>query len=89
MTAAFNEKLLLGNGMIVYPFKNQSGENLPQPRSLRQAVASVNNERDLNEFISSHHPKVQLNLGEVKYEKHPVSLPRVNKRALQPVNFPV
>ncbi len=60
--------------MIVYPFKNQAGESTPQPRSLRQAVSSINNERDLSEFISSHRSKVQLNLGEVKYEKNPVSL---------------
>lgn len=75
-SAAFNEKLLLGNGLIVYPFKNQPGDNAPQQRSLRQAISSINNDRDLNEFISSHHSKVQLNVGEVKYEKHPVSFLR-------------
>ncbi|OAA75235.1 Rho GTPase-activating protein domain protein [Akanthomyces lecanii RCEF 1005] len=69
--AAFNEKLLLGNGLIVYPFKNQPGETTPQPRSLRQAVSSINNERDLNEFVSAQLSKV-THTSEVKYEKNPV-----------------
>lgn len=72
--AAFNEKLLLGNGLIVYPFKNQPGETTPQPRSLRQAVSSINNDRDLNEFVVAQHSKV-LPTSEVKYEKNPLLAP--------------
>ncbi|GAO15971.1 hypothetical protein UVI_02055510 [Ustilaginoidea virens] len=68
--AAFNEKLLLGNGLIVSPFKSQGAEGVGQPRSLRQAVAAIDNERDLNEFISSHHGKIPP-YTEVKYERNP------------------
>lgn len=72
--AAFNEKLLLGNGLIVYPFKNQPGETTPQPRSLRQAASSINNERDFNEYISTQQLKVASST-EVKYEKNPLLNP--------------
>ncbi|KAM3542885.1 hypothetical protein ARSEF1564_004201 [Beauveria bassiana] len=75
--AAFNEKLLLGNGLIVYPFKNQPGETTPQPRSLRQAVSSINNERDFNEFISAQHHRVSP-ATEVKYEKNPLLNPQAS-----------
>lgn len=70
-TAAFNEKLLLGNGLIVSPFKSPGGENTSQPRSLRQAVAAIDNVRDLNEFVAAQHTKVQPSY-EVKYERNPV-----------------
>ncbi|OAA55702.1 Rho GTPase-activating protein domain protein [Cordyceps fumosorosea ARSEF 2679] len=73
--ATFNEKLLLGNGLIVYPFKNQPGDTAPQPRSLRQAVSSINNERDFNEFVSAQHSKVST-ATEVKYEKNPLLNPQ-------------
>lgn len=69
--AAFNEKLLLGNGLIIYPFENQPGDATPQPRSLRQAVASINNERDVNEFVSAQLSRVQP-AAELKYEKNPL-----------------
>lgn len=69
--AAFNEKLLLSNGLIISPIKGQA-ENASQ-RSLRQAVASIDNDKDFNDFVSSHHSKVQLNAPEVKYERHHVS----------------
>lgn len=72
--AAFNEKLLLGNGVIVYPFKNPPGDTAPQPRSMRQAVSSINNDRDLKEYLSSHRAKVLPN-EEIKYERHPVLNP--------------
>ncbi|KND88063.1 RHO GTPase-activating protein RGD1 [Tolypocladium ophioglossoides CBS 100239] len=72
--AAFNEKLLLGNGLIVSPFKSPGGDNMSQPRSLRQAVAAIDNVRDLNEFVAVQHTKVQPNY-EVKYERNPLLKP--------------
>jgi hypothetical protein len=68
--AAFNEKLLLSNGLIISPLKGPGAES--QPRSLRLAVASINNERDLDEFVASHHSKRAPYTGEVKYERNPV-----------------
>lgn len=73
MTAAFNEKLLLSNGLVISPVKNANGET--SSRSLRQAVLSINNEKDLNEYIGSHHGMIRPDNGEVKYERHPVCVP--------------
>ncbi|KOS18161.1 RHO GTPase-activating protein RGD1 [Escovopsis weberi] len=47
-----------------------------QQRSLRSAVASINNEKDLNEFVAGNHTKVQQNTGEIKYERNPVLNPQ-------------
>lgn len=69
--AAFNEKLLLGNGLIVSPFKTQGAEGAGQPRSLRQAVAAIDNEKDLNDFVAGQHARIQP-YTEVKYERNPV-----------------
>ncbi|OAQ68596.1 Rho GTPase activator (Rgd1) [Pochonia chlamydosporia 170] len=72
--AAFNEKLLLGNGLIVSPFKTQGAEGAGQPRSLRQAVAAIDNEKDLNDFVASQHARIQP-YTEVKYERNPILNP--------------
>lgn len=67
--ASFNEKLLLSNGLSISPIKNaQKGD----VRSLREIVTAINNERDLDEYISSYHNKVPQRSGEPKYERHPV-----------------
>ncbi|OLN86092.1 putative Rho-GTPase-activating protein 7 [Colletotrichum chlorophyti] len=66
--ASFNEKLLLSNGLSISPIKGQSGGQ----RSLREAVMSINNEKDLHDYLSSHHSKLPPNYGEVKYEKNPI-----------------
>ncbi|KHN98754.1 RhoGAP domain containing protein [Metarhizium album ARSEF 1941] len=72
--AAFNEKLLLGNGLIVSPFKTQGPEGAGQPRSLRQAVASIDNEKDFNDFVAGQHTRIQP-YTEVKYERNPLLMP--------------
>ncbi|ODA78689.1 hypothetical protein RJ55_06071 [Drechmeria coniospora] len=72
--AAFNEKLLLGNGLIVSPFKKSEADVQGQPRSLRQAVAAIDNAKDLNEFMASQHGNVKPNV-EVKYERNPLLKP--------------
>lgn len=71
--ASFNEKLLLSNGLCISPIKN--GDGPQQTRSLREATADIDNEKDLNEYLMALHPKVPLGHGEPKYERHPVSLP--------------
>lgn len=70
--AAFNEKLLLGNGLIVSPFKSQGPEGAGKPRSLRQAVAAIDNEKDINDYVAGQHGKIQP-YSEVRYERNPVS----------------
>ncbi|KAK2608664.1 Rho GTPase-activating protein [Conoideocrella luteorostrata] len=81
--AAFNEKLLLGNGLIVSPFQNQGAEGAGQPRSLRQAVAAIDNEKDTNDYVSSHHSKIQP-YTEVKYERNPILSPPVSSVSQPP-----
>ena len=67
--ASFNERLLLGNGLCVSPFKSQAN-NLGS-RSLRDVVTQIDNARDLNNYVSSFASKVGSS-GEIKYERHPV-----------------
>jgi hypothetical protein len=70
--AAFNERLLLNNGLCVSPVKGLGG-GAPMARSLRAAVSSVDNDKDLSDFISAYYPKVNKNPPEIKYERNPVS----------------
>lgn len=74
MTATFNEKLLLGQGLCVSPIKTDGSSSIA-PKSLAEVVRQVDNEKDLHEYILSH----ERNEGavasdEVKYEPHPVSV---------------
>jgi hypothetical protein len=41
---------------------------------MRYAIASINIDKDLDEFVATYHSKVQPNPGEVKYERNPVRL---------------
>ncbi|WYZ45556.1 hypothetical protein EsH8_VIII_000872 [Colletotrichum jinshuiense] len=67
--ASFNEKLLLSNGLSISPIKSQGSGG---PRSLREAVLSIDNEKDLHDYLTSHHSRLPPNNGEVKYEKNPI-----------------
>ncbi|PHH66363.1 hypothetical protein CDD81_7418 [Ophiocordyceps australis] len=73
--AAFNEKLLLGNGLIVSPFKGQPAANPAQPRSLRDAVAAIDNTRDLDHYLAAYHSKIQP-YADVRYERNPLLVPQ-------------
>ncbi|MCJ1473426.1 hypothetical protein MMC13_002077 [Lambiella insularis] len=68
--AAFNEKLLLSNGICISPLKGQGNIPAPQVRSLRDVVYEINNEQDLRDYVTSYAPKVQQEQGEVQYEPH-------------------
>jgi hypothetical protein len=74
-----NENLLLGNGLVISPFRNNASIGPNQPRSMRFAIASININKDLDEFVAGYHTKVQPNPGEIKYERNPVRfhLPRL------------
>lgn len=69
--ASFNEKLLLSNGLNISPIKGNEGTN--QPRSLREAVYAIDNEKDFSNYISSYGSKVPPRTSEIKYERNPVS----------------
>jgi hypothetical protein len=71
--ATFNEKLLLSNGLNVSPLKG-SEPAANQPRSLRETVSAINNDQDLNNYISSFARQVPPRHPDIKYERHPVSL---------------
>ncbi|KAL7787971.1 hypothetical protein V8C37DRAFT_389215 [Trichoderma ceciliae] len=67
-----NENLLLGNGLVISPFRNSASIGPNQPRSMRYAIASINIDKDLDEFVAGYHSKVQPNPGEINYERNPV-----------------
>ncbi|CAK7266889.1 Rho GTPase-activating protein [Sporothrix epigloea] len=67
--ASFSEKLLLSNGLSISPIKSV---HKPDARGLREAVSSIDSERDLNNYVGSFHLKVPPKTGEPKYERHAV-----------------
>ncbi|KAF2757501.1 RhoGAP-domain-containing protein [Pseudovirgaria hyperparasitica] len=71
---AFNEKLILGNGILVAPIPGSEGQQVPP--SMRDFANLVDNEKDLNSYILSHTSKVPAKSPDIKYEKHPVSARR-------------
>lgn len=71
--ASFNERLLLSNGLSVSPIHGPGGQSSSSQRSLRQAASSIDNEKDLNDYVTAQHRSVPPNAGEIKYERNPVS----------------
>lgn len=69
-TATFNEKLLLGNGIIVTPLPSD-GDSTSQ-RSLRDVMSNIDNEKDFHSHIIGHRSKVPASVAEIKYEQHSV-----------------
>lgn len=70
LLASFNEKLLLGNGLCVSPL---NGQNSAQgSKSLRDVVYQIDNQKDLNTFISGHASKAGVRPSDIRYERHPV-----------------
>jgi hypothetical protein len=70
--ASYNEKLLLHNGLCISPLSS-AGDTQPQHgRSLKEAVALIDNERDLNSYVASHFSKVPVRSPDIIYEKHQV-----------------
>ncbi|KAK7731437.1 Rho GTPase-activating protein [Botryosphaeria dothidea] len=64
--ASFNEKLLLGNGILVAPLNN-AGE--PEHPSLRDIIYRIDNDKDLTSFITEHSGKVPRP-PEIRYQQH-------------------
>ncbi|KAK1052890.1 Rho GTPase-activating protein [Friedmanniomyces endolithicus] len=65
--ATFNEKLLLGNGMIVSPLNGEHGAH----RSLRDVVAEIDNDKDFHTYVRGHANKIPPRPSEIRYEQHP------------------
>lgn len=70
--ASFNEKLLLSNGLNISPMKaNEQGSH---PRSLREAVYAIDNEKDLSNYLSSFGSKVPPRAVDIRYERNAVCI---------------
>ncbi|KAF2146345.1 uncharacterized protein K452DRAFT_283623 [Aplosporella prunicola CBS 121167] len=69
--ASFNEKLILGNGILVAPLNNP-GE--PPQSSLRDIVYRVDNEKDFQSYIRSQSSKV-TSPPIIMYKQHPTLAP--------------
>ena len=69
--ASFNEKLLLSNGLVISPLKNNefTGQHT---RSLKEVINAVDNKQDLENYVISFHGRVPLKSSEPKYERNPV-----------------
>ncbi|KAF4442538.1 hypothetical protein F53441_11715 [Fusarium austroafricanum] len=73
--ASFNERLLLSNGLSVSPIQGPGGQGSASQRSLRQAASSIDNEKDLNDYVTAQYRSVPPNTGEIKYERNPALNP--------------
>ncbi|KAF1814478.1 RhoGAP-domain-containing protein [Eremomyces bilateralis CBS 781.70] len=65
--ATFNEKLLVGNGMLIAPIKSQE----IHAKSMKDIVHQIDNEKDFQTYIVGLTSKVPAKPVEIKYEKHP------------------
>lgn len=73
--ASFNERLLLSNGLSVSPIQGPGAQGSSAQRSLRQAASSIDNDKDLNDYVTAQHRSVPPNTGEIKYERNPALNP--------------
>ncbi|KAI1749280.1 hypothetical protein F4782DRAFT_533568 [Xylaria castorea] len=72
--ASFNEKLLLSNGLVISPLRNAASQS-QYSHSLKEVVHSIDNVKDLEDFITSFHSKLPPKTSEPKYERNPVGPP--------------
>ncbi|KAI0487303.1 hypothetical protein F4859DRAFT_464391 [Xylaria cf. heliscus] len=75
--ASFNEKLLLSNGLVISPLKNAALQ-AQYSHSLKEVIHSIDNKKDLEDFITSFHSKLPPKASEPKYERNPVLNPQHN-----------
>ncbi|KAH7176481.1 hypothetical protein EDB81DRAFT_39390 [Dactylonectria macrodidyma] len=77
--ASFNEKLLLSNGLNISPIKGPGGEG--SQRSLRQAVSSIDNDKDLHNYVTAQYRNLPASSGDVKYERNAALNPQSSSHA--------
>ncbi|KAI5867596.1 RhoGAP-domain-containing protein [Durotheca rogersii] len=80
--ASFNEKLLLSNGLVISPLKGTVPPG-PHSRSLKEVVHSIDNTKDLENYLTSFHSKVPPKSSEPKYERNPILNPQHNTSSNQ------
>ena len=71
--ATFNERLMLGNGLLVSPLNEP---NAPQQRSMRDLVMHIDNQQDFQSYIRGHGAKIPPRSGEIEYRQHPTLAPK-------------
>ncbi|KAI1329914.1 hypothetical protein F5Y16DRAFT_364358 [Xylariaceae sp. FL0255] len=75
--ASFNEKLLLSNGLVISPLKNATSPG-QFSRSLKEVIHGIDNQKDLEDHVTSCYSKMSPKTSEVKYERNPVLNPVQN-----------
>ena len=70
--ATFNEKLLLGNGLVVSPLTKED-------KTLRDIIYEIDNETDFNSYMRGHANKIPARPSEIKYEQHHTLMPKTQK----------
>lgn len=70
--ATFNEKLLLGNGLVVSPLTKED-------KTLRDIIYDIDNETDFNAYMRGHVNKIPARPSEIKYEQHHTLMPKTQK----------
>ncbi|KAK4155333.1 hypothetical protein C8A00DRAFT_31859 [Chaetomidium leptoderma] len=63
--ASYNEKLVLSNGLSISPLKHTT-----ESRSLRESILAIDNDKDLNDYLSAHHARLPPRTGPPKYERN-------------------
>lgn len=71
--ATFNERLMLGNGLLVSPLNEP---NAPQQRSMRELVIHIDNQQDFQSYIRSFGTKIPPRSGDIEYRQHPTLAPK-------------
>lgn len=72
--AAFTEKLIVANGLVISPMRDPNMGNSSGLQSIREAIAKIDNEKDFQSYVTSHSAQLPSAPAEIKYVKHPVSL---------------
>ncbi|KAL3454030.1 hypothetical protein BJX65DRAFT_301826 [Aspergillus insuetus] len=68
----FNEKLLLGQGLSISPLKEGGDSATIAPKSLREVIQTIDNQKDYHDFVLSHEfNSGAINSEQIKYHRHP------------------
>ncbi|QDS68513.1 hypothetical protein FKW77_010880 [Venturia effusa] len=66
--ATFNERLLLGNGLLISPLNDASS---PAQKSMRELVSEIDNDSDFSSYVRSFSGKIPGRGVDLEYKKHP------------------
>ena len=69
--------MILSNGMVVSPLKNQGNAEGTPKRGFRDLIRQIDNTQDLKTHVLNHASKIGPKHREPEYVKHPVRVYRV------------